>query len=68
MGHKKMIKRQDLQTLSLSHTHTPHLEQILGTVYLIIGANYCDDTIFGSFIWVSNGHRCTRLLTNLLDS
>jgi len=49
-------------------SHPPHLEQILSTVDLIIGADYRDDTIVRSFVWVGNRYWCTGLLANLLDS
>ena len=64
----KSLKTQEKMDKNLwQAVHTPHLQQVLGAVYLIIGANYRNDTIIGSFIWVSNVHICTGLLSNLLN-
>lgn len=50
LGFCKIVIKQ------LTEMCTPHLQQVLGAVYLIVGANYRNDTIIRSFIRVSNGH------------
>ena len=69
-GHQKRALKRGKTAIKRTKSfveHTPHLQQVLSTVYLIIGANYRNDTIIGSFIWVSNGHCRTGLYSNLLD-